>query len=167
MSTRRVASPDTLATPCSPKGSALYKTYKLGLALKNRGPHTRWTVNTLSDRLMDAEVTFPRGAPPAKAKLVDLIHLTLKAAYDRICAILAHARDDKVRAGGTFVVQYVLTVPAGWDQLAKAVMRRAAERAGEARRGVIGAASWSAYVSCARLSECRPAASAHVICARA
>ena len=80
---------------------------------------------------MEAEVTFPRGAAPAKAKLVDLIKHSLKAAFDRITAMLTDARADKAARGGTFIVHYVLTVPAGWDELAKSVMRRAAEQAGE------------------------------------
>ena len=120
-----------IASPRSADGSALYKTFKLGLAIKQRDESTRWTVDTLSNRLMEAEVTFPREAPPAKAKLVDLIKHSLKAAFDRITTLLTDARADKAARGGTFIVHYVLTVPAGWDELAKSVMRRAAEQAGE------------------------------------
>ena len=50
---------------------------------------------------------------------------------DRITAMLTDARADKAARGGTFIVHYVLTVPAGWDELGKSIMRRAAEQAGE------------------------------------
>ena len=99
--------------------------------MKQRETAAEWTVDLLSNRLMAAVVTFPHGAPPAKAKLVDLMMHTLKAAYDQITAMLVKAQEDKAARGGTLIVHYVLTVPADWDELAKGVMRRAAELAGE------------------------------------
>ena len=80
---------------------------------------------------MEADVTFPYGAAPAKAKLVSLIAHSLRASLDRITEMTAGARTDKAaRGGGPLIMHYVITVPAGWDELAKAVMRRAAEQAG-------------------------------------
>ena len=113
---------------------------------------------------MEAEATFPRGDAPAKAKLVDLIMHSLKACSDRIDAIVAHARTDKAaRGGGAFVIHYVLTVPAGWDELAKSVMRRAAVLAGE-EGGVIPSPRAAAYLPA---PSRRPPCRAHVLCTRA
>ena len=115
----------------SPGGAALYKTFKLGLSLEKRG--TIRTVDALANKMVAATATLPKDAPAASARLVDLITLALKAALDRISSMLAHAQMDKAARGEAFVVHYVLTVPAGWDDIAKAVMRRAAESAGEER----------------------------------
>ena len=126
-----IHSPVNKVRVCSPPGTALYRVFKLGLALKNRTPHVCWTVDSLGDRLMEADVTFPYGAAPAKAKLVSLIAHSLRASLERITEMTAGARTDKAaRGGGLLIMHYVITVPAGWDELAKAVMRRAAEQAG-------------------------------------
>ena len=104
----------------------MYKTYKMhGLALKYRG--CICTIDALANREIEAVQTFPPEAVPARARLVNLIKHTLKASYDKITDMLDPAREDK---GRPLVVHYVLTVPAGWDELAKAVMRRAAVQAG-------------------------------------
>ena len=117
--------------PSPPKDSSIFHFPLLGLAVENRDPVVGWTVDSLSQRLVDADVTFPRGSIPAKACLIDLIILCLKAACDRIDRILLEARRDKaVHGGGPFVVHYVLTYPACWDRLARGVVLRAALRGG-------------------------------------
>ena len=124
----------SIALTCSPGGAALYKTFKLGLSLEKRGAIR--TVDALASKMIVATATFPKGVPAASARLVDLITHVLRAALGRITSMLAHAKAGKAACGEAFVVHYVLTVPAGWDDIAKVVMRRAAVSAGE-KKGVL------------------------------
>ena len=113
-----------------PPGSALYTDFKRVLATHQRDSATEWTADALACRLVEAVTTFPKGAPPAKAKIVDLIMHSFRAAFDRIREMLREQRGRRSRGGGDLRVRYVLSVPAGWDDVAMKVMLQAAERAG-------------------------------------
>ena len=114
-----------------PPGSALYTDFKLSFATHQRDPATESTADDLARRLVEAVETFPKGAPPAKAKIVDLIMHLLRAALVRICEMLRHCQARcRARGSGDLRVLYVLSVPAGWDDVAMKVMLQAAERAG-------------------------------------
>lgn len=119
--------------------AALFTNFKLGLTLESRGDIR--TVAALEGRLIPATASFPRGSEEARVPLGTLITHTLRLALTAIASILADARADKIARGGTFVVDYVVTVPGGWDELAKSVMRAAAVRAG----AVLQLQGWSMY----------------------
>ena len=84
-----------------------------------------WTSSdALANHYVDAAATFPRDAPPTKAKLVELVVHLFKDAIVRIKSMLEVT-------GGAIIEQYILALPADWVEFAVDVVRKAATQAGE------------------------------------
>lgn len=85
------------------------------------------SVDDLANRMIESLETSPPGSPAERTRLVDLCTIILRDCMRSINSQLAF-----YQAGHTtpLKVHYVITVPTIWDEMSRAVMRKAATAAG-------------------------------------